>query len=113
MDKIPNISRSKNSNSSTITRAKALVPAKRKATKALLQEQPNKKYKIMDSLNKEVKVKDSSTSRDKLTIEDPAWTFALQKFDTGKKENTSSNIDDKDFITVSNKKKNNRKITKS
>ncbi|CAG8653064.1 20304_t:CDS:2, partial [Dentiscutata erythropus] len=51
---------SKNPNSSTITRAKALVPAKRKAKKALLQEQSNKKYKIIDSLNKEVMVKDFS-----------------------------------------------------
>ncbi|CAG8678844.1 17959_t:CDS:1 [Dentiscutata erythropus] len=51
--------------------------------------------------------------RDELTIEDPARTFALQKSDTSEKKNTLPNIDDEGFITVSNKKKNNKKITKS
>ncbi|CAG8817292.1 24337_t:CDS:1, partial [Dentiscutata erythropus] len=51
----------------------------------------------------------NKTPRDKLTIEDLAQTFALQKFDMNKKENTPPNIDDEGFITVSNKKKNNRK----
>ncbi|CAG8684857.1 11005_t:CDS:2, partial [Dentiscutata erythropus] len=92
---------SKTSNSSTITRAKALVLAKRKTTKALLQEQPSKKYKIINSSNKEVKKHELATSKenwnDIISQENP-WlnsNKSLQKTELGKQNNKATHMSKK------------------
>ncbi|CAG8443281.1 274_t:CDS:2 [Dentiscutata heterogama] len=51
--------------------------------------------------------------RNELTMANLVQIFVLQNLNTNEKENTHSNIDNKGFITVTNKKKNNKRTSKS